>query len=128
MEICLECGQPVTITPKDRYRHIIANVARAYGFTYQDMVGRCKTYQRVVARQHCYFALVNLGLSYSAVGRLMDRDHSTVMHGVEQHDYRMKRAEGRAKEQSSASATLGPSAEGEKRAQAVIAIEREGCK
>lgn len=128
MEVCLECGQPVTITPKDRYRHIISNVAKAYGFTYQDMVGRCKTYQRVVARQHCYFALVNLGLSYSAVGRLMDRDHSTVMHGVEQHDYRMQRAEKRAKEQGNITAQLGPSAEGEERAQAVIAIEEEGGK
>ena len=58
----------------------------------------------------------------------MDRDHSTVMHGVEQHDYRMQRAEKRAKEQGNITAQLGPSAEGEKRAKAVIAIEVEGGK
>ena len=116
MHICLECGQAVASTPKDRYRNLIKTVAKAYGFTYEDMIGRNKTHYCVVARQHCYATLLNCGLSYSAVGRLMDRDHTTVMHGIEQHEYRIKRAEKRAKEQELLAAQLGPCAEGEERA------------
>ena len=119
MNVCLECGQVVNVTPKDRYKNLINTVAKAYGFTYADMVGRNKSHYHVVARQHCYSALLNCGLSYSAVGRMMDRDHTTVMHGVAQHDYRIQRAEKRAKEQG-ASASLGPCAEGEENAQGAL--------
>lgn len=106
MEVCLNCGQFMVATPKDRYRRIITNVAEAYGFTYQDIMGRSKTHELVVARHHCYDSLMRCGLSYAAAGRLMDRDHTTVIYGVRQHRERMDRAEKRAKEQEEDTAHL----------------------
>lgn len=115
--VCLECGQPVIITPKDRHRQVVRNVAGIYGYTFEDIAKKKKQYELVVARHHCYSALNDLGLSLSAIGRLLDRDHTTVLHGIKQHRERLRRANKKAGEPlEEGMALTPPSAEREERA------------
>lgn len=97
-QICLECGQPILITPKDRHRQMIRNVASAYGYTLEDMLSHKRHPEMVIARHHCYYALLDIGLSQSHIGRLMGRDHTTIAYGADQHKIRMQRLDKQAGE------------------------------
>ena len=69
----------MTPSPAD----IIAAVATARHVPERVMRGRLRDHHIVSARHECFVRLRDeLGLSYPAIGRLMARDHSTVMYGI----------------------------------------------
>lgn len=57
----------------------------------RDLVGDPRFGFLIPARFAVYKALKLRGWSYAAIGRLMNRDHSTVIHGVTRADYMMER-------------------------------------
>jgi hypothetical protein len=67
-------------------RAIIAAVARKYGLTYDDLIGSRRLKPLVIARQEAMHILVRArpDLGLTRVGRLFNRDHSTVWHAIRQ--------------------------------------------
>ena len=68
---------------------VIGLKARAFRYTYlltgvteHALRGKGRSRAVVEARQALMFALWDGGMSYSAIGRLLDRHHSTIMYGV----------------------------------------------
>lgn len=91
MDVCIGCGQPLIKSPAAKYRHIISELAAAHGVEFAEVMGDCRTKLLVEARQACFAMLMGLGLSSAHVGRMMNRDHSTVLYGVKQHRMRQSR-------------------------------------
>lgn len=64
---------------------IVDRVATETGIPVSDIMGRKKTAAIIEARFRCYAEANDAGFSYSAIGRAMKRDHTTVMAGAERH-------------------------------------------
>lgn len=85
--------------PAEPYRpgRIIREVAAKYGRTVDELTGPLRWRSIAWARQEAMFRLRNeTTLSYPDIGRRLNRDHTTILHGVRAHAKRM--AEGRADE------------------------------
>ena len=67
---------------------ILREVASAYPLTVPELKGRSRTRHIVVARQEAMHLLARQGWSTPRIGRLLGRDHSTVLHGIEAHKRR----------------------------------------
>src|ERR1700730_10946094 len=81
------------MTPRARYRSLVEQVAREYGTTFDAILSMERTDKIVRARQDAMFRLRREeGCSSSLIGRLMQRDHSTVLHGVRAHEERIAAA------------------------------------
>lgn len=67
-------------------------IAREGRVTVTDMLGRSKL-RSVVRARHRFCAVVrsSLGLSYPEIGRLIGRDHTTVMNAVKQYEDELAR-------------------------------------
>jgi chromosomal replication initiation ATPase DnaA len=61
---------------------LVEGVARRYGVTVEGLLGRKKTSTLASARRDLMTCLYGSGCSYSEVGRLLARDHVSVIHGV----------------------------------------------
>lgn len=63
---------------------VIAEVARGFKVTVDDIMGRSYR-RRVTIARACAMAIVRQGtdLSYPAIGDIFDRDHSTVINAVQ---------------------------------------------
>ena len=57
-------------------------IAVEHGMTVDDLMSDRRSSPFIAARQEAMVTLVGLGMSASAVGRLMGRDHTTVLHAV----------------------------------------------
>lgn len=67
---------------RDRAIREISQVGIASGITAEEMLGRIKHPHIVKARHNAMLAVrEKLGLSYTVIGELFDRDHSTVIYG-----------------------------------------------
>jgi chromosomal replication initiator protein len=77
-----------------RITDVIQRVARETGFTVPMLVGNQRTKELAVARQYAYWlAARETGASISSIARAFgDRDHTTVAHGIRQHEKRLKSA------------------------------------
>lgn len=65
---------------------LVDNMARMYGYERDDVLGKSRPSGLIRARFHIYTVLRDeLKMSYSQIGRVMKRDHSTVMHGIERY-------------------------------------------
>jgi Bacterial dnaA protein helix-turn-helix len=72
------------------FARVIRQVARAHGVPVEKMADPSKPTRLVHARQEAmYRGIYELGMSLSEVGRVLNRDHTTVLHGARMH---MKRA------------------------------------
>lgn len=62
---------------------VIAEVARGFRVSAEDVLGRDRSTHIHMARV-CAMAVIRewSGLSFPAIGRLFDRDHTTVMHAI----------------------------------------------
>ena len=89
--ICTGCGRPIFAMRRAEYLDIIAQVCDEYSVTINNVMGSSRVHDFVFARQACYFALQKMGLSSTQIGRLMGRDHSTVLHGIKIHKERANR-------------------------------------
>lgn len=83
-------------------RDILAKVEYATGVSYSVMASKSRERNYVIARQYAiyqvYQQLHNLGYTLTEIGKLFNRDHSTVLHSVKQimsgiscNDYLIKR-------------------------------------
>ncbi|MES1164184.1 MAG: hypothetical protein ABUR63_00385, partial [Verrucomicrobiota bacterium] len=77
---------PVTKESVRDARLFIAEVARHRGVTVERLLSGCKRKEVVACRWECFARLLSLRFSSVAVGRLMRRHHSTVLHGVKRFE------------------------------------------
>ena len=68
------------ITPaKEKMRHeIILDVLHRHGVTRDELMSRSRREKYVDARVEIASRLADLGFSYNRIGKILDRDHSTV--------------------------------------------------
>lgn len=67
-------------------------VAMAHGITFKALIGRPRPPHLIKARQHAMWEMrENTTLSLPHIGKILGgRDHSTVIHGIRQHEIRLK--------------------------------------
>lgn len=71
--------------------HAIARaIAAEYSLPLATVLGRSRTAHIAHARQALYWALRAQGLSLPAIGRFMQRDHTTILYGIQAHRERLK--------------------------------------
>lgn len=87
-KITTEIGRPVNLMYKIKVNHlnpqiIIQNVLKVCGITYSELINKSHETKYVVAR-HLVMWLVTYycGLSDAEVGKMVNRDRSTVSHGL----------------------------------------------
>lgn len=61
---------------------IISTVAKAHGLTYGEITGRRRTDEICKVRFLIYAILRERGLTQSAIGKAMGRDHAAVLYGL----------------------------------------------
>lgn len=75
---------------------IMTEVSRFYGFTDADLTGKVRTAELALARQIVMYLMKKLtNMSYNDIGKFLNKDHTTVMHG-----------EGKIKEKAAADQNL----------------------
>ena len=80
-------------THLDRVAQIIAEVSRLSGVAEADILSRKRRAEIVSARNLVAAECRRLGMSYSAIGRALGRDHSTVQQGLRAAAHRGEIAE-----------------------------------
>lgn len=71
------------LTPREKNLAAIGEIAEVYGFTVDDMIGKRKYKMLMVARRECVAMLRAKGYSTTEIGRIMNRDHSTIVHSLQ---------------------------------------------
>ena len=80
-------GQVVVGGRIPRAAWILVETASRHGFTTQDMRGPRRTSKLVVARHECIYRIRSeLGMSMSAIGRFMNRDHATILYACRNYE------------------------------------------
>lgn len=73
---------------------ILSIVSVVTGYAVSDLIGRCRRREFAYARAIASVLLrKKTSLSYTSVGRVMKRDHATVMHYLREHEHRMNYAD-----------------------------------
>ena len=64
---------------------IILAVSEAYNVRVRELIGFSKEYRLQPATRHLYWAVMKYvpDMSYSALGRILGRNHTSIIHGVE---------------------------------------------
>lgn len=73
------------MTPRERYLADIGLIALRHGVTREDVLGRSRVGRIVEARQHCYWHFRERGRTFQQIGKMMGRDHSSVVQGCRAH-------------------------------------------
>lgn len=86
---------PVVIPPPSpnarRYVLILHDVATRHGVLVETLTGRSRTPKFVLARHEACYLLRAAGYSWPQIGWFLgNRDHTTALHGAQQHEKRMK--------------------------------------
>lgn len=72
------------------FKETLRIVSEAYGVTVEQVLGESRNVDVVHARHAIFYVLTRGGYAAAAVGRLMDRDHTSVLHGCKMHMERME--------------------------------------
>ena len=67
------------MTPREKNLADIGEIAYKYGFTVEDMLGPRRFKKMVQVRRECIAMLRGKGYSTTEIGRIICRDHSTVV-------------------------------------------------
>lgn len=70
------------MTPREKNLKDIENIAQGYGYTVADILGPKRRRHLVSVRNLCVFMLRDKGYSTTEIGRIMNRDHSTIVHAL----------------------------------------------
>lgn len=70
------------MTPREKNLKDIENLAEGYGYTAADMLGKSRFKRVVAVRRLCILMLREKGYSTTEIGRVMNRDHSTIVHAL----------------------------------------------
>lgn len=103
-DICTGCGRPVFIFAREKYHALIGEIAEKHSVKVEHILSPSRQQHHVAARHECYFTLHSLGLSSSQIGKVMHRDHSTVLHGIRKHKEVNARIDRLVKERGAANA------------------------
>jgi hypothetical protein len=68
-----------TVTPLEEAERLVREVARRHGIDILELRSACKTREVVNARRDAVRVLRALKLSTVVIGRLLDRDHSSIL-------------------------------------------------
>ena len=61
---------------------LVAQIARTHGLTAADLIGPSKVRSVCIVRWRAMKALRDHGRSLSSIGRILNRDHTTILHGL----------------------------------------------
>lgn len=76
--------------PRRSMDEICHEIARTYAMTVEDMKGPGRDRSFTIPRQHCMFVMSQQKhLSLPMIGKFLNRDHTTVLHGVRAHAARV---------------------------------------
>ena len=70
------------MTPREKNLTAIDAIAREHGYTVEDILGKSRLKRLVHVRRLCVLMLREKGYSTTEIGRVMDRDHSTIVHAL----------------------------------------------
>jgi chromosomal replication initiation ATPase DnaA len=70
------------MTPRQSNMLQIEAIAKAHCFTLEDILGPRKFKYLVAVRRKCIVMLRQKGYSTTEIGRIMRRDHSTIVHAL----------------------------------------------
>ena len=70
------------MTPREKNLKDIEHLAEGYGYTVADILGQKRHKHLVSVRNLCVFMLRDKGYSTTEIGRIMHRDHSTIVHAL----------------------------------------------
>lgn len=73
------------------------SIAEQYGLTLEDICGPSRIQSIAHPRQHIMDELIGMGFSTPRIGRLLKRDHSTVIYGAAAHRERRARQQSLSK-------------------------------
>ena len=71
------------MTPREKNLAEIDAIAELYGYTLEDILGKSKLKALVAVRRKCVVWLRGKGYSTTEIGRIMNRDHSTIVHSLQ---------------------------------------------
>lgn len=71
------------LTPREKNLADIGRIASRHGFTADDILGPSRTAKLVRARQDCVTMFRDRGHSTTEIGRIINRDHSTIVHTLQ---------------------------------------------
>lgn len=81
-------------------RAVAKFISAQHGVSLEDVLGESRLANVVQARQHIMSELTDLEFSQSRIGRLLNRDHSTVSFGAKAHRERVEREAAKAEKAS----------------------------
>lgn len=86
--------EPIPLPPPKptarQYVKILHDVATRHDMTPNDIIGKCRSPHFVEARQEAFYLLRLAGYSMLQIGRFCNRDHTTVLHGANKHEAKLK--------------------------------------
>jgi len=71
------------LTPRQRNLNDIAEIAEAHRLTVEDILSPKRHKYLVSVRRKCVYMLRDKGYSTTEIGRIMQRDHSTIVHALQ---------------------------------------------
>ena len=74
------------MTPRGRNLAEIDAIAEIYDYTLADILGKQKNRTLVKVRRKCVVMLRDKGYSTTEIGRIMQRDHSTICHALNMYE------------------------------------------
>lgn len=83
---CPCCGYKPEV--RERYpsladaRRMVEQVARRHEITVDEILSPDRSRRLILPRWHAFSELRRIGFSYPSIGKIMGRDHSTVIHGI----------------------------------------------
>jgi len=79
---------------KRALRQLVADIALIYGISTTDIYSKRRTRKICAARHHVMFEISHrTEWSLPQIGRFLDRDHTTVLHGIRLHKERIEKGE-----------------------------------
>lgn len=70
------------MTPREKNLAEVAEIAKGHGYTLDEILGPRRTKHLVSVRLWCILMLRHKGLSTPQIGRIMNRDHTTICHAL----------------------------------------------
>jgi chromosomal replication initiation ATPase DnaA len=80
---------PAQVEVTVNYDAIISDVCAALGITLSDLQGKRKTNEIVTARFYIANKLREHNLAYGAIGKLLNRDHTSIIHATRTYQQRI---------------------------------------
>lgn len=93
--LCSELESLQAINGPFTAQKIARSIAKAYGYTLKELVSSRRNHHLARARQHAMWEIRrNTTLSLPHIGKILGgRDHTTIIHGLRQHEKRMANGE-----------------------------------